>query len=471
MKYTDIDDMSVKELIEAYRKRDLSPVEVFEHKHELIEAAEPTLHAIAFRYDKRESTLKAARASERRYMEGQTLGPLDGVPVLTKENMNVVGEVTTWGTKSFRDNPPATLNSPVIDLLNRTGCMVLGKSAMPEWGMLSSGLSTDHPTTCNAWNAAWNPGGSSSGAGTASAAGYAPINYGSDIGGSVRLPASWNGSIGFKPTFGRIPVDPPYFGRTIGILGRRIEDIAIAFSKSIASDWRDPYSLPVPDVDWEDIACASMKGKKIGLLLDAGAGQQVNPEVAKAVAKAAETFESAGAQIIELKPYIGNSIEVIDMFWRAVHYQDYSKLTDDRKALMLPFIAEWCASGGDITSEQAIAGSDEQLALAKKTLEATKDVDLILSPVSPDATYPVNWPMPSNDINDPMAHIGFCLPYNMSGQPSISVNCGFTSDGRPIGLQIAGQRYQDLAVMRAGQFYEDNKPESAVVKKWPRIWE
>ncbi|WP_415454586.1 amidase [Bifidobacterium sp.] len=469
MEDTDIDDMSVTELTTAYARHDLSPLEVLEHKQRLFDQAEPVLHAIAMRYDKRESTFASAKESERRYANGEQIGPLDGVPVLTKENMNVVGEITTWGTKAFRDNPPETLNSPIIDLLDKTGCITLGKSAMPEWGMLSSGLSTDHATTCNAWNRDWNPGGSSSGAGAASAAGYAPVNYGSDIGGSVRLPASWNGSIGFKPTFGRIPVDPPYFGRTIGILGRKIPDLAIAFSQSLAADWRDPYSLPVEKTDWNDLE-RECKGMKIALLLDAGAGQPVAPQVAEAVAQAAQIFEQAGAHISKLAPYVGDSVSKIDMFWRAGHFLAYKALPEYRRKMILPFIAKWCESGAGISSDAAVAGSDEQLTLAKKTLAATKDYDLILSPVSPDATYPVDWAMPVNDVDHAMNHIAFCLPYNMSGQPSISVNCGFTSDGRPIGLQIAGQRYEDLTVLQAGTFYEHHKPSSARVSQWPTIW-
>ncbi|MFR0620171.1 amidase [Bifidobacterium thermophilum] len=468
--YSDIDDYSVSDLTDAYRSGKLTPVDVLKHKTQLMDAAEPTLHAMARRYDTNIATTKAAEESRQRWLAGKPLSRLDGVPVTIKENVNVIGEVTTWGSKAFADSAPATVNSPVYDLLKQTGCIILGKTAMPEWGMLSSGISTDHPTTCNAWNSRWNPGGSSSGAGTASASGYSPINFGSDIGGSVRLPASWNGAIGFKPTFARIPVDPPYFGRSIGILGRRIDDISTALGYTSGPDWRDPYSLPQPAKNWLSTS-RDLEGTRIGLLLDAGAGSDVNPEVAAAVENVAKLFEHEGARITPLQPFIGNSIELIDMFWRAVHYRDYSALSEHSKNLMLPFIAEWCLAGSTITGGEAVRGSDEQLALAKRTLEATKDVDFIVSPVSPDATYPVDWPMPSNDVNHAMAHIAFCLPYNMSGQPALSLNCGFTSDRRPIGVQIAGQRYDEAGVLSIGRQYEQLKPESARVRAWPRIWE
>ncbi|MDN6587613.1 MAG: hypothetical protein L0K77_09920, partial [Bifidobacterium crudilactis] len=155
---SDIDDFSIEDFTKAYGEGTLSPVEVLAHKSALMDQAEPVLHAMAKRYDRQESTIEAAKASEERWRRGEALGALDGVPLTIKENVNVVGEVTTWGSKSFADSEPATLNSPVYDLLNATGCITLGKTAMPEWGMLSSGVSTDHPTTCNAWNADWNPG-------------------------------------------------------------------------------------------------------------------------------------------------------------------------------------------------------------------------------------------------------------------------------------------------------------------------
>jgi aspartyl-tRNA(Asn)/glutamyl-tRNA(Gln) amidotransferase subunit A len=470
-KTMDIDDFSVNDFTTAYRNGTLSPVEVLEHKSDLMDAAEPVLHAMAKRYDNTHTTIEDAQASERRWKQGNPLSPLDGVPLTIKENVNVKGEVTTWGCKAFADSEPATLNSPVYDLLKKTGCTILGKTAMPEWGMLSSGLSTDHPTTCNAWNAQWNPGGSSAGAGCASAAGYSPINFGSDIGGSVRLPASWNGVSGLKPTFGRIPVDPPYFGRSIGVLGRHLDDIATAISLTSASDWRDPYSLPSAQPGWLDAPQRDIHDITIGLLLDAGAGAPVNPEVAEAVLKVADFFENAGAKVVKLRPFVDGSIDLIDMFWRAGHYRDYAALSQDRKDLVLPFISQWCMAGADISSGQAVRGSDEQLALAKRTLDATKDVDFIVSPVSPDATYPVDWPMPSNDVEHAMSHIAFCLPYNMSGQPASSLNCGFTSDRRPIGVQIAGQRFDEAGVLWMSRLYESLKPDSAKVNSWPRIWE
>lgn len=467
---SDIDDFSIEDFTKAYGEGTLSPVEVLAHKSALMDEAEPVLHAMAKRYDRQESTIEAAKASEERWRRGEALGALDGVPLTIKENVNVVGEVTTWGSKSFADSEPATLNSPVYDLLNATGCITLGKTAMPEWGMLSSGVSTDHPTTCNAWNADWNPGGSSAGAGTASAAGYSPVNFGSDIGGSVRLPASWNGAVGLKPTFGRIPVDPPYYGRSIGIMGRRFDDIGTTLNLTSQPDWRDPYSLPTAAQGWLDTQ-RQLKDIRIGLLLDAGAGAPVTPEVRQAVSNAAALFEQAGAHVEILEPFVGDSIDLIDLFWRAVHYKDYVSLPESGKAVMLPFISEWCLAGSAITSAEAVRGSDEQLALAKRTLTATKDVDFILSPVSPDVTYPVDWPMPSNDVEHAMSHIAFCLPYNMSGQPAASVNCGFSSDGKPIGLQIAGQRFDEAGVIWMSKLYEDIKPAEAVVTSWPRIWE
>lgn len=460
-------DLTAAQMVEGYSSGDVSPVEVAEAALGRIEAAEPFLHAMYLVY--RDRALEAARASEKRWADGESLGPMDGVTATLKENVPVTGEPTPWGSAASIP-VPSEVDAPVARRLFDSGAIVLGKTTMPEWGMLSSGLSTLHPTTRNAWNTDWNPGGSSAGAGAASAAGYAAVNFGSDIGGSVRLPASWNGGVGFKPSFGRIPVDPPYFGRSIGPMGRYIADLARVMPVVSGDDYHDPYSLPDEAIDWSDLT-VDLSGKRVALQLDAGCGMPVDPEVAAAVRAAAELFERAGAVVEPLEPYFSQEmLDRLDLFWRIGHWNDFRKLPPERQELMLPFIAEWCRGGAGISGEDAAMSSDEQLRVAKATLAATQPYDLILSPVSPGPTYPAEWAMPSNDVNDPMAHIGFCVTYNMSGQPAASVNCGFTADDRPIGLQIAGRRLDDRGVLAAAAFYEAHRPDTAV-RPWPRIWE
>jgi len=459
--------MGVEDLIAGYRSETFSPVDVVTDALALIDEADGTLHAMEQVYADR--ALASAEESAGRWRAGAPLSEVDGIPVTLKENQQVEGIPTPWGSAATVP-VPATENAPLVDKLIAAGMPLLGRTVMPELGMLSSGVSSLHPIARNAWNPAWSPGGSTSGGGAAAAAGYAPINFGSDIGGSVRLPASWNGAVGFKPTFGRIPVDPPYFGRHIGPLGRSVADLARAMTVCTGPDYRDPYSLPAVEVPWTQ-ASFEPRGGRIGLVLDVGDGADVDPEVAAAVSGAAKVFEAAGAIVEIIPPYLERGeIDLIDLFWRIGHWNDYQRLPEDRRGLMLPFIAEWCRGGAGIGGEDAVRSADEQLHMARTTLAATKGYNVILSPVSPGAAFPAEWPMPSNDVNDPMSHIGFCVVYNMSGQPAVSINCGFTSTGSPIGLQVAAQRYDDLTALGAAAFYEANRPAEAV-RPWPRVWE
>jgi aspartyl-tRNA(Asn)/glutamyl-tRNA(Gln) amidotransferase subunit A len=459
-------DLSAAEQYAGYRSGDLSPVQVTEAALARIDAAEPQLHALQVSYA--EQALAAARASEKRWTAAEPLGVLDGVTTTIKENVDVAGEPTRWGTAASPPIP-ASRTAPVAERLFAAGAVVLGKTTMPDWGMLSSGISSLHPTTRNAWNLDWNAGGSSSGAGAAAAAGYAPINLGSDIGGSIRLPAGWNGCVGYKPSFGRIAVDPPYFGRTIGPLGRTVADCLPVMAALSGPDVRDPYSLPSAAIDWSDLSI-DPAGLRVGLLAEAGAGTPVDPEVAAAVAAVGQVFAAAGAAVEGLAGFLtAELLARVDLYWRVGHWNDYLSLPEDRRELLLPFIADWCRAGADITGPEAAAGSDAQLAIGKAALAATAPYDLVISPVSPEATYPADWPMPSNDVDHAMDHIGFCMPYNMSGQPAIALNCGFTGDGRPIGVQLAGRRFDDRGLLAAAAWYETNRPESAI-RPWPKTW-
>lgn len=457
-------DLDTAALEQHYREAQTTPVEVISACLDLIDQSEGALHAVYDLFADR--ALDQARASAERWRRGEPLGPMDGVPVTLKENQQIQGRPTPWGSAATAP-VPATANSPVVDRLDAAGAIVLARTVMPELGMLSSGVSSLHPTARNPWNLEWSPGGSSAGAGAAAAVGYAPVNLGSDIGGSVRLPASWCGVAGFKPTFGRIAVDPPYFGRSIGPMGRHVADLSRSMAVLSGPDHRDPYSLPHQQIDWHDLTF-DPTGLRVGLLTDVGDGAPVDPEVAEVVTRAAQVFADAGASIVPIEPFLpAGTIDLIDLFWRIGHWNDYRAMDPERRELMLPFIAQWCRGGAGISGEDAVRSADSQLAVARATLAATHEVDLVLSPVSPGPAFPADWPMPSNDVDDPMSHIGFCVTYNMSGQPALSVNGGFTAAGSPVGVQIAAQRYQDRLALAAGAFFEAARPATAV-RPWPR---
>src|SRR6476469_5472476 len=233
--------MTAVDLLAAYKSKKLSPVDVVDAVVNRIEAWEPKLKAL-YAPDF-EGARKAARDAEKRWQAGKPQGALDGVPITIKENIATKGVPVPLGTAATTMTPAAA-DAPAAARVREAGAIILAKTTMPDYGMLSSGRSSFHPLTRNPWNLAWNPGGSSAGAGAAAAAGYGPLHLGTDIGGSVRLPAGWCGLVGLKPSFGRVPIDPTYVGRVAGPMTRTVDDCALMMSVIAKPDRRDGMSLP-----------------------------------------------------------------------------------------------------------------------------------------------------------------------------------------------------------------------------------
>src|SRR5437868_9600059 len=247
---TDLHLLSGTELLAAYRRRELSPVEVTRAVLAHIHAWEPHLHA-TYALDA-DAAMTQAEASQSRWLQGSPLGVLDGVPAMIKENIATKGVPVPLGTAAT-DLVPAERDAPPAARLRESGAVILGKTTMPDYGMLSSGLSSFHALTRNPWDLSKNPGGSSSGAGAGAAAGYGPLHLGTDIGGSVRLPAGWCGIFTLKPSLGRIPIFPPYAGRVAGPMTRTVEDAVLMMGVLSQPDPRDTMSLPPAPIAWGDL--------------------------------------------------------------------------------------------------------------------------------------------------------------------------------------------------------------------------
>jgi aspartyl-tRNA(Asn)/glutamyl-tRNA(Gln) amidotransferase subunit A len=290
---------------------------------------------------------------------------------------------------------------------------------------------------------------------------------GTDIGGSLRLPAGWTATVTLKPSHGRVPVDPPYFGRAAGPMTRTVADTALLMSVLSRPDPRDHTSLPPQDIAWSDVD-GSVTGLRIGLLLDAGAGLPVEPEVTSAVTEAAGLFAADGATVEPLAPFFSQEmLHDLDLFWRVRSWADFSALAPERQASVLPYIADWCRGGADVPGVTVVRCVNQMLAVSKAAVDAVQPFDYVLSPVSPVPAFPAEHPSPTNDVRRPLEHIGFTVPYNMSGQPAASVNCGWTGVGQPIGLQIAGHRFDDLGVLRVASWYERARG-TAATPDWTR---
>ena len=447
-------DLSAQALAQAYGARSLSPVEVTQAVLDHVARWEP--HLCASYLLRPEQALAQARASEARWQRGAPLSPIDGVPTTIKDNIATQGDPMPLGTAAM-PLQPAAADAPAAARLREAGAVIVCKTTMPDYGMLSSGLSSFHKLARNPWDLRKTPGGSSAGAGAAAAAGYGPLHLGTDIGGSVRLPAGWCGIFTLKPSLGRIPIDPPYTGRAAGPMTRSVADAALMMQVLAQPDARDSMSLPPQDIAWQqfDQGPERLRGLRIGLLLDAGCGLPVEPEVRAAIDKAAQVFEAAGAVVTPMRPFMTQAmLDGMDHAWRMRSLIDLNALAPAQRAQVLPYIRDWADSVAGMSGTEAFQAMAQFHATRVATVAACRAFDYVISPTSAMPAPNAEWASPTNDPLRAMAHIGFTVPYNMSEQPAASINCGYTTAGLPIGLQIAGQRFDDLGVLQVARAYE-----------------
>jgi Asp-tRNA(Asn)/Glu-tRNA(Gln) amidotransferase A subunit family amidase len=445
-----LSSLGVRDLLAGYAAGHFTPTDTVESLIAHIAAWEPALHAL-YAYDPDEARAEAA-VSTQRWRRGEQR-PLDGVPVTIKDGIATKGTPTPGGTAAS-DLTPAAEDAPPAARMREAGAIIFAKTTMPDFGMLSSGLSSFHGITRNPWNLGCNPGGSSSGAAAAAAAGYGPLHVGTDIGGSVRLPAAWCGLVGFKPTLGRIPIDPYYIGRCAGPMTRTVDDAACAMAVLAQPDARDATALPPATIDWH-AGPASPEGLRIGLMMDAGGGLACDKQIEEAVLAAARVFEQAGATLVPVAPVLtGAILDGIDLFWRARCFDSIGALPSERADKILPFIRAWAARGGTSSGPEAVAGFNRIFELKRACAALFAHVDIVLSPTVPTVSFPAEYASPLNDPERPFGHIAYTLPWNASEQPAVSINCGFAADGMPIGLQIVAPRFADLQALRLARWYE-----------------
>ncbi|MBM3556751.1 MAG: amidase [Alphaproteobacteria bacterium] len=285
------------------------------------------------------------------------------------------------------------------------------------------------------------------------------------MGGSIRLPAGWCGLVGLKPSLGRIPIDPPYIGRVAGPMTRTVADAALMMSVLSRPDWRDHMSLPPQAIDWMNLE-TSAKGLRLGLMMDAGCGIAPEPAVVAAVEAAAKAFAAAGATVEPMKPFLTREmLDGLDAFWRMRAWLDLSALPEAKRAKVLPYIVDWAKGGAEASGPDVFRGFNQIMVIRKAAVEACQPYDFVLSPTAPMPAYAAELPGPTNDPAWPFEHIGFTVAFNMSEQPAVSINCGYTKEGLPIGLQIIGRRFDDLGVLRLARLWEALRPAQ---RPWPK---
>ena len=448
---TSLHDLSAVDLLAGYRAKQFSPSDVLEEVLAHIERWEPHIKAL-YLFDP-DGAREVAKASTERWQQGQPMGGLDGVPVTVKDNIATKGQPVPLGAASVK-HVPAEKDAPPAARLREAGAVIFAKTTMPDYGMLSSGLSSFHPLARNPWDLSKNPGGSSSGAGAAGAAGYGPLHLGTDIGGSVRLPACWCGLVGLKPSLGRVPIDPPYVGRVAGPLTRTVDDAALMMSVLSRPDRRDGMSLPAHQINWKTLEKSPRK-LRVGLMLHPGVGQALETQVRDVVVKAAKIFESAGAAVTEVDGILTREmLEGLDRFWRARMWDDLSKLTEQERLKVLPYIYKWGEAGAKLSGVDVVRGFNMTMAIRAAAAKLFTELDYVISPVSPVVNFPAEFASPINDPDKPFEHICYTVPWNMSEHPALSINGGYDESGFPIGVQIIGRRFDDIGVLGMAKTFE-----------------
>jgi aspartyl-tRNA(Asn)/glutamyl-tRNA(Gln) amidotransferase subunit A len=455
---SDIAFLSALDLSGLYRSGALSPVAATRALLDRLATLEPKLNA--FCIVDRDGALAAARAAERRWMQGQPLGPLDGVPVTIKDLVMMRGFPTRRGSRLV-DPAPDSEDAPAVARLREAGAVILGKTTSPEFGWKAIGDSPLTGITRNPWNLGHTPGGSSAGAAAACAAGIAPLHIGSDGAGSIRIPSAFTGIFGIKATFGRVAAYPPSamgLLSNVGPMTRSVRDAAAMLNVLAGSDDRDPHILPPETRDYLAGIDDGVKGLRIAYSPDLGYAK-VDPEIAACCAPAAAVFERLGATVDQVGAIFDSPRDALLTLWSAGAAWLLKDIAAERRAQCDPGFVVVAAAGERVRGADYIAAEMIRNALGATMAAFHRRYDLLLTPMMPVPALPVG-----QDLNDPASEQNwvdwspFSYPFNMTRQPAASIPCGLTSAGLPIGLQIVGPLYAEPVVLRAARAFEATQP-------------
>jgi aspartyl-tRNA(Asn)/glutamyl-tRNA(Gln) amidotransferase subunit A len=461
MSPTDLCWLPATEMAAAIRARQLSPLELIDALMSRIHHLNPALNAYCTLTE--EAARQAARAAEAAVLRGDELGCLHGVPVSIKDLLFTSGVRTMRGSRIYEHFVPDQ-DAPSVAKLKASGAIVLGKTTTPEFGWKGA---TDSPVTGvsrNPWNRTRSCGGSSGGAAAAVAASIGPLAVGTDGAGSIRIPACFCGIVGLKPSRGRVAVYPPSavgFLSHAGPMARTVRDAALMLQAMAGPDERDLGSLPADATAYLLECEKAVRGLRVAWSVDLGYAP-VEPEIARICASAAQVFASdLGCVVEEAAPGFRDPVQSLQILWAS-----------GLAAALGPYLPQW----GDqmdpglvelIRSAEALSASDYAAAVMER--DALWDhvqhffarYDLLLTPTMPTTAFAAGVAIPTVVAGRPTTGFGytpFTFPFNMTGQPAITVPCGVAADGMPVGLHIVGRRFADTTVLQAAAAFETARP-------------
>ena len=444
---------SAEEMLELFARRALSPVEVLQAVTERVARYNPALNAFVSLNPR---AIEAAEASTGRWRAGRPIGALDGVPVTVKDLVDLAGFPTRRGSR-LTDPAPVADDAPMVVGLKAAGAVILGKTTTTEFGWKSPGDCPLNGITRNPWDPTRTPGGSSSGAGAAGAAGFGPLHIGTDAGGSVRIPAAWCGLVGLKPSYGRIPQWPAGAFAAVSCAGpmtRTVRDAALMFSAMARHDLRDPFCLPDDPRDWRDGIEDGVEGMRVAVLRRPGFDAPADEEAIAAVEQAAALLAEAGAEVDEAEADLPDTRLVFSRVWSGALARVVLSFPEDRRELLDPGLLAVAAAAEGMRAIDVLEADALRAAAGHAMARLHQRFDLVLCP-----TVPAGPPLADAPVPDPLEALWtewapWTFAFNLTRQPAIAVPMGLRADGLPRSVQIAAAQYRDDLVLRAARALE-----------------
>jgi|SRR5579862_357457 len=456
---TAIADLSAAELIEAYRRAALSPVEVARDVLTRIEAA---ASYNAFLPITPEPVLAAAAASETRWRARAPLGAVDGLPATIKDNVWLKGEPTRRGSRTGDVTAKATADAPAAARLREQGVVFVGKTTLPEYGWIGVCHSPLTGVTRNPWNPQHTPGGSTGGGAVAALLGLGVLHLGTDGAGSLRIPAAFTGVFGMKPTYGRVPAYPPSPFNVLahqGPIARKVADAALMLSVMSGPDARDMTAWNTPAEDFTAGLDGGVRGLRVAFSPRLGGAARPDADIEAAARRAARMLEEQGATVEEADPPLARARETIETLWWAGAAAIVDSMPAAQRALMDPGLLAIAQRGRAITATDYLAAYTRRNELHAAMLGFHERYDLLLTPTMPVTALKAGSVMPDGSSDDDWIEWSpYTYPFNLTQQPAASVPGGIAGNGLPIGVQIVGPPRGERLVLRAAQVLEQAMP-------------
>lgn len=455
----DLTTLTATQALARFRAGSLSPELLIDDCLARIERDNPKVNA--FTCVNGEQARHLAAESARRWQTGKPYGPLDGVPITIKDLTLTKGLPTRLGSTTTAPDGPWDTDAPISHHLRNAGAILIGKTTSPEFGWKGVTDNPLHGITLNPWNPALTSGGSSGGAGAAAALNLGLLHQGSDAGGSIRIPCSFTGTFGIKPTFGWVPQWPASAMSTLSHLGpmtRTAADSALMLSVMAQPDTRDGYSGNPSAPNWLTPPPADLSGWRIAFSADLGY-VDVAPDIAQRVEEAVAHFEALGAIVERVDPGFSSPLKTFNTLWFAGATQSLERLDEQQLAALDPGFLDIARRGQDVSLSDYLAARRERSELTAQMAAFHQRYDLLVTPTMPIAPFAAGHNVPPGKaFQDWMDWTPFSYPFNLTQQPAASLPCGLDNQGLPVGLHLVAGKYQDLKVLHAAQLLERYLP-------------